>query len=141
MNRNCFTNPEYCKRQKRPVGEWGGGELKIPSRKTLEQIFLLISGQIGINFMKTHKRSLGGFIKKTILEPGASCEEYLVLAKGSSQELDLLINAAAVNETYFFREEKQVNLVKKIVCEKKMASNISSFLRYQKINFFITILF
>lgn len=93
-------------------------ETKNPAEKYLNQIISYVSEKIGINFRDTHKNAVLRFIEKRADDLGFSYADYLLHAKENGQELCTLINAATVNETYFFREEKQFDLLKKLISEK-----------------------
>ncbi|WP_027727556.1 protein-glutamate O-methyltransferase CheR [Treponema sp. C6A8] len=75
-------------------------------------IIALITAQTGIVPRESHKIGIKNFIEKRLKEidtQGLPYHSYLRLNK---EEFDLLINAATVNETYFFREEAQFQLLK-----------------------------
>lgn len=97
-------------------------DIKTPAEKIMNQIVSFVSEKIGINFRDTHKNAVLRFIEKRAEELGFSYEVYLSYAKDDSQELCTLINAATVNETYFFREERQFDIFKKLISEKKDVS-------------------
>ncbi len=80
--------------------------------KEFTDIIALISRQTGIIPRESHKSGILNFIekrKKEINFNGLDYYNYICLNKS---ELDLLLNNATVNETYFFREESQFNLLK-----------------------------
>lgn len=80
--------------------------------KEFTDIIALISRQTGIIPRESHKSGILNFIekrKKEINLNGLDYYNYICLNKS---ELDLLLNNATVNETYFFREESQFNLLK-----------------------------
>lgn len=88
------------------------------AEKILDNIFSIISEKTGIKFRETHRLGILRYIEKRIEELKISFEEYLQLIKNNDQEILALINASTVNETYFFREENQFELVKKIISPK-----------------------
>lgn len=88
----------------------------------LEKIILLITQKTGITFQQTHKESVFRFLDKRFKELKLNTEfeksQYLnsiLSQKDNSEELSLLINESTINETYFFREEKQFKILEKII--------------------------
>ena len=80
--------------------------------KEFSEIIALISQQTGIIPRESHRAGIMNFIekrKKEISLNGLPYSAYLRLNKG---EMNILLNAATVNETYFFREESQFSLLK-----------------------------
>ncbi len=80
--------------------------------KEFSDIIALISRQTGIIPRESHKSGILNFIekrKKEIDLGGLDYYNYIILNKS---ELDILLNNATVNETYFFREEAQFSLLK-----------------------------
>lgn len=92
------------------------------TEKILDDILSFITESSGIRFRETHKSGIIRFLENRISELKISYEEYLELLKKNKQELYYLINASTVNETYFFREEIQFDLVKKLLEEKEKIS-------------------
>ena len=80
--------------------------------KEFTDIISLISKQTGIIPRESHKSGIKNFIdkrKKEIKLNGLDYYNYVCLNK---EEMDILINQATVNETYFFREEAQFQFLK-----------------------------
>ena len=80
--------------------------------KEFTDIISLISKQTGIIPRESHKSGIKNFIdkrKKEIKLNGLDYYNYVCLNK---EEMDILINQATVNETYFFREESQFQFLK-----------------------------
>ena len=80
--------------------------------KELTDVISLITKQTGIIPRESHISGLKNFIekrKKEIKLNGLDYYNYVCLNK---QEMDFLLNNATVNETYFFREELQFQLLK-----------------------------
>lgn len=88
------------------------------TEKNLNDIISLISEKTGNNFRETHKIGITRYIEKRIGELKLSYQDYFPLIKNDNQEIFSLINASTVNETYFFREEKQFVLLKKLLSAK-----------------------
>ena len=80
--------------------------------KEFTDIISLISKQTGIIPRESHKSGIKNFIekrKKEIKLNGLDYYNYVCLNK---KEMDILLNHATVNETYFFREESQFLFLK-----------------------------
>lgn len=93
-------------------------------KEITERIFELIKITTGIIPRDTHKTGICNFLEKRISETALSDSEYYKHLVSDPNEMDLLINSATVNETYFFREEKQFQLLKeKIFPELKTVVN------------------
>ena len=80
--------------------------------KEFTDIISLITKQTGIIPRESHKSGIRNFIdkrKKEIKLNGLDYYNYVCLNK---EEMDILLNHATVNETYFFREESQFLFLK-----------------------------
>ncbi len=80
--------------------------------KEFTDIISLISKQTGIIPRESHQSGIRNFIdkrKKEIKLNGLDYYNYVCLNR---QEMDILLNHATVNETYFFREESQFQFLK-----------------------------
>ncbi len=82
------------------------------NEKEFEEIIALISKQTGIIPRESHKSGILNFIEKRKKEIELNGLEYYNYVCLNKSEMDLLLNNATVNETYFFREESQFNLLK-----------------------------
>ena len=80
-----------------------------------EALMLLIREKSGINVNYSHRTFILKFIENRIKELGISHAEYLNKIDADKSELILLIDEAAINETYFFREEKQFAFLERCV--------------------------
>lgn len=80
--------------------------------KEFEAIIALISKQTGIIPRESHKSGILNFIEKRKKEIDLNGLEYYNYICLNKAEMDLLLNNATVNETYFFREESQFALLK-----------------------------
>ncbi len=88
------------------------------------KIIELITQRTGIIPRDSHITGIKNFIKKRLEElPEAQATDYYNLVCSSTDEMLALINSATVNETYFFREEAQFQLLQlKILPEIKSAA-------------------
>ncbi len=81
-------------------------------RKEFDPIFQTLEAHSGITVANAHRE----YMEKLILERTGDLEispvEYNSLIHKDDAELSYLTNAAAVNETYFFREERQFDFLK-----------------------------
>lgn len=90
--------------------------------QSLEDIIQRVSQYTGIKFRETHKAGVLRYVEKRIEELGISLQEYVEILKNDSKEVLFLINASTVSETYFFREEIQFNLFKKLAAKKNFVN-------------------
>lgn len=82
---------------------------------TFNKVIELITQRIGIIPRDSHKIGIRNYIDKRIAELKASDSDdfnYYDFLISDSDEMMNLINSATVNETYFFREEAQFDLLK-----------------------------
>ena len=75
-------------------------------------IISLISRQTGIIPRESHKSGIKNFIEKREKEVNLNGLAYYNYVCINKNEFDLLLNNSTVNETYFFREEAQFQLLK-----------------------------
>ncbi len=80
-----------------------------------EELMRLIREKSGINVSFSHRSFIAKFVQSRINELGISYSEYLSKLESDNEELILVIDEAAINETYFFREEKQFDYLEKHV--------------------------
>ena len=80
--------------------------------REFENIISLITKQTGIIPLESHKSSILNFIEKRKKEVPLNGLDYYNYVCLNKQELDVLLNNATVNETYFFREESQFTFLK-----------------------------
>ena len=80
--------------------------------KEFTDIIQLISSQTGIIPRESHKSGIKNFIEKRKKEINLNGLEYYNYICLNKDEMDLLLNNATVNETYFFREESQFVFLK-----------------------------
>lgn len=92
------------------------------TEKLFNTIISMISDKTGNNFRETHKIGIVRYIEKRINELNLSFDDYILLIQKDDNEFLCLINASTVNETYFFREEKQFVLLKELISKKEEVS-------------------
>ncbi len=80
-----------------------------------EELMRLIREKSGINVNSSHKSFIVKFAESRINSLGISHGQYIEKIRDEKSELILLIDEAAINETYFFREEKQFEFLKEKV--------------------------
>lgn len=80
--------------------------------KELDPIFQTLEAHSGIAVASAHREYMEKLILERTVGMGISSSEYNALIKRDDGELSYLTNAAAVNETYFFREEKQFDFLR-----------------------------
>lgn len=80
--------------------------------KEFAAIIALISRHTGIIPRESHKSGIMNFIEKRKKEIDLNGLDYYNYVCLNKSELDVLLNNATVNETYFFREESQFLFLK-----------------------------
>ena len=80
--------------------------------KEFTDIISLISKVTGIIPRESHRSGIKNFIEKRKKEINLNGLDYYNYVYMNKQEMDLLLNNATVNETYFFREESQFLFLK-----------------------------
>ncbi|MBQ9538293.1 MAG: hypothetical protein IJU95_03395 [Treponema sp.] len=78
----------------------------------MDSVFQTLEAHSGITVASAHREYMEKLILERTAGMGISCVEYNSLIKRDDGELSYLTNAAAVNETYFFREEKQFEFLR-----------------------------
>ena len=91
----------------------------------LEEIYKTIESRSGLTINIAHKRSMKDFILQRIKECSMTEEEYYSHLQTSQTEVSLIINEAAINETYFFREERQFDFLKLVYFPQNTGKTIS----------------
>lgn len=77
------------------------------NEKSFNEICTIIKNNSGICINGAHEDFLNKYVKKRLSELNIDIEKYILLINSNKNELLELINEVAINETYFFREEKQ----------------------------------
>lgn len=80
--------------------------------RELDPIFQTLEAHSGITIANAHREYMEKLILERTVGMDISASEYNALIKKDDGELSYLTNAAAVNETYFFREEKQFDFLR-----------------------------
>ncbi len=91
----------------------------------LEEIYKTIESRSGLTINIAHRHSMKDFILQRISECKMTEEEYYTYLQSSQKEFSLLINEAAINETYFFREERQFDFLKFVYFPQHTGKTIS----------------
>lgn len=89
-----------------------------------EKIKILIEKHCGMMITEVHNRQMETYLEKRVAEKNISGEDFYILLTTDYRELIELINAVVVNETYFFREEKQFHLLKTLLESKYAGRNV-----------------
>lgn len=101
--------------------------------KTFSEIIHLITQTTGIIPRDSHKTGILHYINKRSLElkkrEPANFSDYYNYLRSHKDEIFNLINNATVNETYFFREEAQFNILK-----EKIFPEIAKKNKYNSLN-------
>ena len=94
--------------------------------KEFTEIISIITKQTGIIPRESHKVAIMNFIEKRKKEVDLKGLTYSAYLRLDKEEKSILLNAATVNETYFFREESQFSLLKdKILPEFRIKLGLS----------------
>lgn len=80
----------------------------------LEDIYSIIESRSGLTINSAHKLSMKDFIFQRMSNLKMTDSEYYSYLKNSNQEFAMIIDEAAINETYFFREEQQFDFLKQV---------------------------
>lgn len=87
----------------------------IHKENELKEICNIIRSHSGICVAGAHIDFLCSYVQKRVEELDIECEKYISLLEKSEEELTRLINQSTINETYFFREEKQFAVLKNTI--------------------------
>lgn len=98
--------------------------------KTLTKLIELITQKTGIIPRDSHRSGIKNYVEKRMKEleevsnsSNISPETFLSLIEVNPVEMALLINSSTVNETYFFREEAQFDVLEQKVFPDLKAKN------------------
>ncbi len=97
--------------------------------KEFSEIISIITKQTGIIPRESHKVGIMNFIDKREKEINLNGLPYSAYLRINKEELNVFLNAATVNETYFFREEAQFTFLKDKVLPELRASMGSTSIR------------
>ena len=78
----------------------------------LDAIFQTLEAHSGLTVANAHREYMEKLILERTEDMAITPAEYNALIRRDDAELSYLTNAAAVNETYFFREERQFDFIK-----------------------------
>ena len=87
-----------------------------------DAVFKTLEAHSGITVANAHREYMEKLILERISDMEISSAEYTALISRDDAELSYLTNAAAVNETYFFREERQFDFLKNTIFMQRKAS-------------------
>lgn len=79
-----------------------------------KDIFSFIENLCGLSINDAHKNYMRSYIKKRLIELNMDMEKFYRLVQADSSECANLLNEAAINETYFFREEQQFDFLQNV---------------------------
>ncbi len=75
--------------------------------KTDQCLFDIIESHSGLQVRGTHLNCVRSYVQKRMNELHMGSDAYCRYLAGTPSELSLVIDEAAINETYFFREDRQ----------------------------------
>lgn len=90
----------------------------------MEKVLGLINKVTGLNFNSAHKEAVFLYISSRLEILNLTATEYLDYLRRNPRELSLLIDEAAINETYFFREQSQFEFLEKAFLPKHSNKNL-----------------
>lgn len=79
----------------------------------------------GIYVAESQKPALDTFVRRKAKEKCVTPKEYCMTVEAHTPDFDEIINLVTVNETYFFREEKQFDFLKNEVFPKFVGKSIT----------------
>ena len=98
--------------------------LFIQNLEPYAKIFSLIKNFSGINLNEAHRRLVSSFISQRTAALEVDLLAYERLLYSNAEEFSLLIDTAAINETYFFREEIQFDFLNNFYLPKFKSGQI-----------------
>lgn len=81
-------------------------------KKEMDSIFTTLTSHSGLTIASSHREYMEKLISERLAELDLLPDAYNDLINKNEDELAYLTNAATINETYFFREEKQFDFLK-----------------------------
>lgn len=81
-----------------------------------------VEDSTGMTVPETNVRALRDSITERLAMLGVSAESYLELIERNAGERELFLNAATINETYFFREHRQFMVILKHIMPELAAA-------------------
>ncbi len=89
-----------------------------------KELLELIQNESGLKINDAHLEFMRHYVESRLKELNITEKDYNALILSDTNEKKSLINEAAINETYFFREEQQFDFIKQNYIEKKDKNSI-----------------
>lgn len=91
----------------------------------MEKVFDLIKQITGLNFNEAHKVTVSSYIEGRMKSLNLNVDDFITYLNDNPLELSHLIDEAAINETYFFREQNQFDFLEKIYIPQNLKSKLT----------------
>ncbi len=88
------------------------------TEEILDSFISMLTAYTGIIPRASHREGIRNYIIKKLSTSHISAKEYLSLLSTDSDAFTEFVNQSTVNETYFFREEKQFSILKEVIFPK-----------------------
>ncbi len=92
-------------------------EILITDRE-FTRIFQFIEQDTGIRLPEANHHLVKRFVEERLAFFGMDVQAYALYVKEDNAEYDLFLDAVTINETYFFREEKQFKVIDTMIFPK-----------------------
>ena len=93
------------------------------TEEILDSFISMLTSYTGIIPRASHREGIKNYITKKLSDTHLSVPEYLEQLKIKPEFFTEFVNQSTVNETYFFREEKQFALLKEVIFPKWRLNN------------------
>lgn len=93
------------------------------TEEILDSFISLLTESTGIIPRASHREGIRNYIDKKLLSTRLSAGEYLKELSTNHELFTEFVNQSTVNETYFFREEKQFSLIDEVILPKWRCNN------------------
>ena len=93
------------------------------TEELLDSFINLLTASTGIIPRASHREGIKNYIDKKLLVTRLSAEEYMEQLRTNHELFSEFVNQSTVNETYFFREEKQFALIDEVILPKWRLNN------------------
>lgn len=93
------------------------------TEEILDSFISMLTSYTGIIPRASHREGIRNYIIKKLSQTHLSAKEYLSLLSTNNELFTEFVNQSTVNETYFFREEKQFALLKEVIFPKWRLNN------------------
>ena len=94
-----------------------------------EELFSILNEKIqthsGLSVVNIQRPVIEKYLKKEAKTKGITLENYIDALEPATPDFNNLINQITVNETFFFREEAQFEVLRKKIFPKYMGSKMS----------------